>query len=564
MKYNGRRLQWKWVFVVLCATAGIWACSDDDSGSSNTNDSDASVCVDRCQAGERQCVTGGYQPCGNFDDDECLEWGPMVPCNQGEQCVDGECEVVSVQDECVEGAVICTPDGTGTRACQYLSNPGVWIWGEETPCESGETCSCGRCRQNCVDECAAGSQRCWENGFQLCGNFDADSCVEWGQYQDCPSGQTCSNGTCSDQCTHECTAEALRCACSGNMVQSCGDFDEDVCLEWGPSVPCPLGESCSNGVCSSSCQDECGAVGETECNSAGTGYMECDDHNEDGCLEWGPVIDCTGGESCENGTCGDFCNCDNEPSICEAESPNTTTPCGCDPDCGTPCQSDGYCDDWCTPGADPDCGCSCDFNEYCEAEAQGSTNTCACDYDCEPHEHACMDDAHCDTWCPAGEDPDCGVDPCRSRWMLVGYLNADECYLSGSYDDPDPEEGAPWVVLSPGMSGGSAEIFVEMSAEHVSCVGQIKVEVWGYDDSTFGDGAEMLLYDWDNNQFELLPDETVGSTSSWYSNSVYSPAPYMLCGSGQGAKCYINAKLEASGWDNTHFWDFYVYVHMSP
>lgn len=527
---------------------------------------DSEACTDRCQQGERQCVTGGYQPCGNFNADECLEWGPMVPCNQGEQCVDGVCEPTTLTNECIQGSAKCTANGTGTQTCEFNNGLGVWVWGAVVPCGGGETCSCAVCRTVCVDECAPGSRRCSDDGYQVCGDFDGDTCQDWGPIIPCSGNETCSDGACGTECVHECTAGATRCSCTGHTVQSCGDFDPDPCLEWGPEIPCNLGETCSNGICSSSCQDECSGVGATQCTPSGGAYQECDDHNTDGCLEWGPEINCPQDQTCVNGVCGEHCDCDNQSGICEAGAPNSTTPCACDPDCGTPCGSDIYCDPWCPSGNDPDCsGCACDFNEYCEAESQGSTNTCTCDLDCEPHESACMDDAHCDSWCPAGADPDCGgADPCRSRYMLVGWRNANEMYKLGSYNDPDPDEGSPWVELSPGMSSGGVWVIVQFSAENISCVDGIMVEAWGYDDSTFGDGAEMYLWDWNATNYDLLPDETINHTLGWHTNSVINPLPYVLCGSGQGAKCYIDFKIEASAWDNTHVWDAYVYVHMSP
>lgn len=555
---------WGWMLALGLLTMSKWAaCSDDNGTIHNVNNSspDAGSCVDRCQPAERQCVTGGYQPCGDFDSDDCLEWGPVVPCNQDEECVDGDCVPAANQDECVEGAVICAEGGLGTRSCEYRSGPQVWVWGEEVPCPADENCSCGRCRSVCVDECAQGSKRCWGDGFQICGDFDEDSCLEWGAEESCPEEQTCSNGVCETVCSHECTAGARRCSCSGNVVQDCGDFDDDECLEWGPPIPCAAGKTCSNGECSTSCEDECPGDGVTECLPSGTGYRECSDDNGDGCLEWGPDTDCPGDQTCQDGECGDYCDCDNEAGICEAGAPNTTTPCACDPDCGTPCESDGYCDDWCTPPQDPDCGCSCNTNEYCEAEYAGTADTCSCDFDCEPHEYACMDDAYCDSRCPSGVDPDCGEDPCRDRFMLVGYRNADEMVLEGSYNDPDPDEGAPWVELSPGISGGSAKMYVEFAAEHLDCVGSIRVQAWGYDDSTFGDGAEMYLYNWDTGQFDLLTN-TIGSTEGFYTNTQVDSAPYMLCGSGAYAKCYIDVKIGAGGWDNTHLWDVYAEVHM--
>ncbi len=550
------------VSLVTIPALTLVSCSDD-SGTNENHFVDTGVCEDECAPGERTCVTGGYRPCGDFDDDDCYEWGPVVPCNDGEECIDGECETKALLNECQEGAVMCSADGTGIRNCIYMDNPGIWVWGEVELCGTDKTCSCGRCRINCLDECVAGSTRCFGNGYQTCGNHDSDSCLEWGPTNPCTSDQTCSNGSCSSQCTNECTADSVQCTCAGTMVQICGNFDEDPCLEWSTAVPCPLGETCSSGICSESCTNECETPGMTDCNSSGTGFVECDDHNENGCLEWGPVNECPEGETCKDGECGEYCTCDNEQGICEVDSPHTTDPCTCDPDCGTPCTADGYCDPWCTPGEDPDCGCNCDFTAYCEAQSMDSTDTCPCDVDCDLHDYACSDDGYCDPWCPEGSDPDCGEDPCRPRYMLVGYRNADETDLSGQYTNPCPEEGAPWVLLSPGNSSGESSFMVSFPKDHVDCVTEIKVKVWGYDDSWTGSGAEMQLYDWNNEQYDVLPDEKIGSDKAWYNNSAYNPLPYLYCTTGQYAKCYIQFKLRAAWNDNTHFWDAYVDVYMT-
>ena len=95
----------------------------------------------------------------------------------------------------------------------------------------------------------------------------------------------------------------------------------------------------------------------------------------------------------------------------------------------------------------------------------------------------------------------------------------------------------------------------------MDCVDSIRVEAWGYDDSTFGDGAEMYLYNWDEFDFDLLPDETVADPEGSFQNDVIDPLPYMYCGT---EKCFVNAKITGSAWDNTHLWWVEIYVHMSP
>lgn len=137
--------------------------------------------------------------------------------------------------------------------------------------------------------------------------------------------------------------------------------------------------------------------------------------------------DCSGRSAClADGSCDTFCpndpdcvtetecQCDYNGRICEASRPGSSSTCTCDPDCSggrVACSSDGHCDTFCPRDTDPDCRtsptCSCDYNEgICEAKRRGSSDNCECDEDCDGT-FACKSDGHCDTWCPAGDDPDC-------------------------------------------------------------------------------------------------------------------------------------------------------------
>ena len=59
----------------------------------------------------------------------------------------------------------------------------------------------------CGDECPrAGARECGfmmsltgdkSSGYTICGNYDSDSCLEWGEVIVCPSGVECINGTCA-------------------------------------------------------------------------------------------------------------------------------------------------------------------------------------------------------------------------------------------------------------------------------------------------------------------------------------------------------------------------------
>jgi hypothetical protein len=419
----------------------------------------------------------------------------------------------------------------------------------------------------CADECAAGARRCAAGGWQTC-TVGADGCARWGAATACPAGESCSDGACAASCVNECTLGARECA-GRTGYRECGNFDADACLEWGPATPCPADESCALGACVAGCQDECTAAGARQCTSAATGYQACGDYDGDGCLEWGPAVACGSGETCSGGVCAALCACDFYDGVCEPQSPGSTVPCACDPDCAggaLPCTHDGHCDTWCPPETDPDCECACQHNEYCEAAAPGESATCACDPDCGLHDVACADDGHCDTYCPPGADPDCGADACRERWLDVGWRWGSELALSGVFDAPDPAAGDPaWVLLSADgwAGGGSGEILVSFAAEHRACMQALDVEVYGYDDSLLGSGAKLYLWNWSTSRYDLLP-QALGSDEGWYENIVEDPAPYLACGSGPRARCFADARVSASTWDNSHVLWVALRVFMQP
>jgi len=66
----------------------------------------------------------------------------------------------------------------------------------------------------------------------------------------CAVGTVCNNNVCASgtQCTNDCTTSGSK-QCSGSSVQTCGNFDTDTCLEWGNTTACGTGTTCSSGVC---------------------------------------------------------------------------------------------------------------------------------------------------------------------------------------------------------------------------------------------------------------------------------------------------------------------------
>ncbi len=282
----------RWSEAVACAqgeTCTLGECKPADA------------CVDECENGSARCRLNGYETCGNFDDDACAEWSAVIPCEDAQVCSQGRC-AADCSDECgQEGQRQCS--GNGFQVCGKHDEDPCLEWGNVTPCEDGQACSAGQCRAACVNECAEGSRQCAGNGVQRCGNFDGDDCLEWSEPVPCDAGENCSNGACAAQCSNECGALNQR-QCAGNSFQVCANHDEDACLEWGVVTACPGGQTCAAGACAARCANEC-VMGSAQC--VGQGVQRCGNFDEDECTEWSAATPCGDGESCSNGACAAAC-----------------------------------------------------------------------------------------------------------------------------------------------------------------------------------------------------------------------------------------------------------------
>ncbi|MBI2632475.1 hypothetical protein HYW75_05715 [Candidatus Pacearchaeota archaeon] len=110
--------------------------------------------------------------------------------------------------------------------------------------------------------------------------------------------------TCIEQCVIK---GDMRCA-STKVYQTCGNYNEDSCLEWGNDVICQNNEICSDGACvekispNPSCINQCQNIGEKTCVSS-SAYKVCNNNNEKNCLEWSNSISCEQVQICKNGNC---------------------------------------------------------------------------------------------------------------------------------------------------------------------------------------------------------------------------------------------------------------------
>jgi hypothetical protein len=294
---------------------------DFDGADAGAPDSDSPDGATSCQEGP--CSTEGARRCDGDDLLECkavggcLVWRNVEACADSQVCSAGQC-VDECQDACsTRGARQCSGGGAGSVVECRTGAYGCLEWEVVETCEGEETCSNGECSEQCSDECSAVNDRaCEADGYKLCGDFDADPCLDWGDVVPCTGDATCSNGYCAVQCTDECSTAGMdSCVAGTDAVHTCGDYDADSCLEWNTATNCGQNEECENGacvvvdpcagvVCDNPPADTC--VGDAarrfeatgNCNGGGCDYDFVDTHCPDGCQNGACLAPTCGGTTC--------------------------------------------------------------------------------------------------------------------------------------------------------------------------------------------------------------------------------------------------------------------------
>jgi len=177
----------------------------------------------------KTCVQLGYT-CGTIDDG-CGNALNCGTCANGKTCINNKC-------------LVCTPNAvSGCKVCK--ADGSAWV-DTNSKCNTGQTCQNGTCVAECTNECSSsGAKQCnGAAGYQTCGNYDADSCLEWSSVTNCPSGQTCSGaGICGTTCISKtCT----------QLSAECGTID-DGCGKTINCGVCSTNKTCSDGQCVSNC-----------------------------------------------------------------------------------------------------------------------------------------------------------------------------------------------------------------------------------------------------------------------------------------------------------------------
>jgi len=214
----------------------------------------ADTCKDECTVlNAKKCVLDSVAVCDDYNDDGCLEWGTAVPCDEGLVCGNGYCES-TCESECTVAKAKKCDEGGNVVVCDDYDGMGCLKWGSPTPCNSPLVCAGGVCTQSCADGCPfKNAKQCvvsTTDQYQVCDDYNSDGCLEWGSAQTCTDPLVCSSGNCALTCTDECTVNNSReCVRVTDSYHICGDYNADTCLEWGTTVPCEVFETCEGGLC---------------------------------------------------------------------------------------------------------------------------------------------------------------------------------------------------------------------------------------------------------------------------------------------------------------------------
>ena len=182
----------------LCGNATVEGAEQCDDGNGNNND----ACKNNCT--------------NNICGDSFVR-------TSVEQCDDGN---LTNGDGCSSACTI--------EIMSFCGN-GITEAGEQ--CDDGNASNTDACTNSCLNA--------------VCGDGFVRGGVEQCDDSNTTSGDGCS-ATCQNEilCVDDCSPSGIRECTAATSYRTCGNFDADVCLDWGPSNSCPVSNACTGaGMC---------------------------------------------------------------------------------------------------------------------------------------------------------------------------------------------------------------------------------------------------------------------------------------------------------------------------
>jgi hypothetical protein len=300
-----------WHCLIEAADAGRCVACFMESHCPRDHQCIAANCVKKGCVLDDDCGSGKYcHPLLR----ECLAL-PSKPCARDADCLVSKCDPLT--RTCIAACVL----GGCLDTSKVCVDGGCYGCGTTEQCP-GTACSqlnrtCVSCRSD--DDCVAASWHC-ETATGACheclsdehcesGHCDMNrrACIECREDQDCkdPGRPVCAkSGKCQAGCSSECSiGDPIRCDPNDKKepigIISCGDWDDDPCMEWGNPRDCGPGQSCSNNVCE--CVVNC-TLDKWSCKDIRI-PIKCRRDSASGCLYWFEAYPCASNEICDSGAC---------------------------------------------------------------------------------------------------------------------------------------------------------------------------------------------------------------------------------------------------------------------
>ena len=178
------------------------------------------------------CTLGSFSFCGSTPQ---LCAGTDISCGSP-----GLCQNCNTQDGCYSGYY--KDYSCSSQSCAFVQLC------TETCCDSlhgnaSAFCLAGVCNAppgGCTNECTSGAKRCLDNNTkQTCGQYDADTCTEWGSNTACTSG--CVSGDCRvcKAAAETCVANGDCCSNSCLYTKTCTSYDlRGICNRYSYAWKC--------------------------------------------------------------------------------------------------------------------------------------------------------------------------------------------------------------------------------------------------------------------------------------------------------------------------------------
>jgi len=305
----------------------------------------------QCKAGERHCSPDGtgVAACKKLKSTGCYQL-VIERCRSGEVCSkqDGRaaCGVpAACQVTCQPGSTRC--NGQAVENCVKNTATGCSQWFPDKTCPADSPCENGACKQKpqgCQSKNPQQEKRCvgdtvyWFDDCGKQGNLvekcppthecKTNQCVKkqpqgcqpknpqkekrcvgssvyWfddcgkqvSKVEDCTPPKKCENGQCKGPQGCQTTNTQHEKRCVGDVV-----YWFDNCGKQGNYVTqCHSPQKCQGGKCvGSTCQNQCSA---NASRCVGASVQNCDRNPQTGCYSWGNPIQCSAGNSCQNGVC---------------------------------------------------------------------------------------------------------------------------------------------------------------------------------------------------------------------------------------------------------------------